>query len=201
MGIQRPRVRKYPQESVPNPRVVLGSFRTSWGSGWAGIRPICSTTSTWPVVPRPSAVCRSQQTRIAPGLVNTRYSFSNGKRWEASAARLFRVIFRYSGFGSSLASRFCGQEAARTLAVSACELVPSSSSEESPLPAFPWGTTASLLAPYRSCSLSLMSSPLTSSFQFPSARFSFFSFSFFSMMAYSFSQAVSSTSRNSSQTT
>lgn len=46
---------------------VLGSFQHHLTeSGWAGIRPICSMTSTWPVVPRPSAaVCLSQQTRTA----------------------------------------------------------------------------------------------------------------------------------------
>lgn len=112
---------------------VLGSSSTT---PW--VRANCSTTSMWPVVPRP-------QTRTAawPG-GHSLHSFSNGKRCEASAARLFRVILGYSGFCSSLASRFCGQEAARTLAVSACELVPSSSSEESPPPAFAWGAPASL---------------------------------------------------------
>lgn len=128
-----------PQGSAPT---AVGSGQPAYqhhpgGRGWAGGRLTCCTPSVWPEVPSPSAVCL-----LWPG-EHWLHSFSNGKRWEASAARLLRVIFVYSGFGSSVASRFCGQEAARTLAASACELVPSSSSEESPPPAFAWGAAVS----------------------------------------------------------
>lgn len=70
------------------------------------------------------------------------HNLSNGNRWEASAFSLL-VFLGHFGFCSSLASRFWGQEAARILAASACELVPSSSSEESPPPAG-WGVSAPL---------------------------------------------------------
>lgn len=108
-------------------------------------------------LPRPSSVAHATSVPSQPSgprypqgqateqVTIQHHIFSKGNRWEAASFFSLLVLLGHFRSRSSSASRFWGQEAARILAASPCELVPSSSSEDSP-PVSVWGAAVLLWA-------------------------------------------------------